>query len=177
MNKLYIYIKKIFHTFYEMIHYYLFNHKKSDLQLNMFQEIKILLDDNYNRAKKGDVWLCYFDINNNELINKSIDINNQLQLFNFLGENNAICYVNYRIQTGQIGLINVYNYKQRGLAKCMLSKVINDLQLHHIPSIWCVATKKNLFWANVFHKSFKFYNRPHVSVTGSGYAFHILNNE
>lgn len=76
--------------------------------------------------------------------------------------------------TGQIGLFFINEeYKNKGLGKQILSRVILDMQNEGQKGIFVCTSKDHKFWANVFDKSFKWKLRPHSSVTGSGYYMDI----
>lgn len=150
---------------------------KKQLKLSDFQEFRFIIDDTFNKVTNGNIWLCYFDKN------KQIDIINQI---NNMDKNliknrddveqiahKSIGYVSYKIKTGQIGLFFINkDYQNFGLGKQILLNIINEL-LFDNNEVWLITTKNHPFWSNVFENSFEYYDRPHDSVTGSGYKLNL----
>jgi len=108
----------------------------------------IISNDTWNNVINGEIIKYY-------LKNKDDDINN------YIG------YINYRINTGQIGLIRVdERYRKLGIGKQMLTEAIEDLKNHNIKSVWGVTSENHYFWSNVYSKSFQYKNKLHKSVSG-----------
>jgi predicted acetyltransferase len=149
----------------------LFSNKKS-LNLCDFNEIRIVIDDNWNMVPNGNIWLCYFDKNYPiESINPNL-IKNRDDAEEICSK--SIGYISYKITTGQIGLFSIIKkYQSRGLGKEILKKVIKEMELNGNKSVWAVTSQNHKFWSNVFDKSFEYNKRPHNSVTGSGYLLDI----
>jgi len=130
---------------------YILNKKPKPLSLDNFKEIRDVGNDNWNKIPNGEIYLKYFSDNGKE-----------------------IGYINYRISTGQICLFQLEEeYRNRGLGKQILGKVINDLKKLGIKEVWAITTENHEFWSNVYKKSFEYKKRPHKSVTGSGYSMKI----
>lgn len=150
---------------------------KKQINLSDFNQIRITIDDTYNKVKDGNIWLCYFDKKypTDTIDTKLIKNRDDVEKIAY----KSIGYVSYNIQTGQIGLffINKY-YQDKGLGKQILSNVIQEISLDKNKSIWVITPKDHQFWSNIFDKSFEFNQRPHNSVTGSGYLlnFNKYNN-
>lgn len=82
-----------------------------------------------------------------------------------------IAYTSFR-KTGQIGLIDVEpDYRRQGIAKFMLQSVEQELTCD---KIWAICTKEHYFWSN--QNGYTYEDRPHVSVTGSGFSKRIGEN-
>ncbi len=88
--------------------------------------------------------------------------------------NEQIAYISYRL-TGQIGLffVNKDEYRNLGIGKQILNNVIIDMQYHKIPYVWAITTPNHPFWHNVYKNGFTYSERPHLSVSGSGYKMKI----
>ena len=83
--------------------------------------------------------------------------------------NEHLGFVDFRSSTGQIGFIEVKEkYRRRGIANFMLSHVEKELLKNNITKVWLVCSKDHYFWSK--QKNYVFDNRPHASVTGSGYS-------
>ena len=125
--------------------------KPLPLILENFKELREVRDDTWNKVRNGEVYLKYFSDNGDE-----------------------IGYINYRNSSGQIGIFRLdEDYRNRGLGKQILAKVIEDLKKSNIKEVWAITSKNHSFWSNVFNKSFKYKDIPHKSVTGSGYSMKI----
>lgn len=148
---------------------------KKQFKLQDFQQFRFVIDDTWNNVPNGNIWLCYFDKNNQ--INEINQINNIDK--NLIKDRDdvekiahkSIGYVSYKNKTGQIGLFFINkDYQNLGLGKQILLNIINELVVDDKEkNIWAIATKSHPFWSNVFKQSFDFTSRPHDSVTGSGY--------
>ena len=92
-------------------------------------------------------------------------------------QDKCIGYIKYYLNTGQIGLFFIQKeYRDRGLGKQILTKVLMDLQKNNCNECWVVTTNGNNFWSNVFNKSFTYRDPVHNTVTGSGYFIDLKNN-
>ena len=75
---------------------------KEKLNLSDFYQIRIVIDDTYNKVKDGNIWLCYFDKKypidtiDTKLIKDRDDVEKIAH--------KSIGYVSYKVTTGQIGL-------------------------------------------------------------------------
>jgi hypothetical protein len=141
--------------------------KPKPLDISMFNEIRIVRDDKWNKVTDGEISLCYFDKSYDTSL---LDITNVDET-----QFKSVAYINYRIGTGQIGLffINKHDYQNRGLGKQILLSVINEMRLNNRKSVWAITSYEHPFWSNVFNKSFIKSKRPHLSVTGSGYVMRL----
>jgi hypothetical protein len=85
-----------------------------------------------------------------------------------LHNDKKIGYVNYRHHNGQIGIICVEkNYRNKGVGICTLNKIEEELIKNKVPTLWGITTKDHYFWSK--YKNIIWSERPHDSVTGSGY--------
>jgi hypothetical protein len=128
--------------------------------MNNFKEVKIdssqILQSNkyFTNNKPSDVILEYYD------------------------KDKCIGYIRYYLSTGQIGLFFIQKeYRNRGLGKQILSKVIIDLQENNCNECWIVTTKDHKFWSNIYNKSFTYREPVHESVIGGGYFINLKNQE
>jgi len=147
---------------------YLFKTKQK-ISLHEFKEISFAFDDTWNKIPKSDIWKCYFkkNFNFNEI---NLNITTQTEFENICEK--SIGYINYRTGTGQIGYFFINeNYRNKSLGKQILLNAILDMKNNKI--VWTIASHNHPFWSNVFNKSFKYSERPHMSVTGSGYLLHL----
>src|SRR5437868_4133165 len=128
------------------------------LTLNMFNEKKTISDDLWNDITNGEIAIKYTDKITNEWI----------------------CNINYRIHTGQIGLLFVNNlYQRKGLGTEMLTNAIKDIcNRSNVSNIWAVTTNNHPYWNNVKINGQKFHSKPpaHPSVTGSGYVLENIRS-
>jgi len=91
-------------------------------------------------------------------------------LLEYYDKDNRIGYIRYYNTTGQIGLFFIdEEYKNRGLGKQILSKIIKELKMNNCKGVWAVTTTNHPFWSNVYNKSFTYKDPVHSSVTGDGY--------
>ena len=124
------------------------NKETEKIFIENFIEARVVTDDEWNNVSNGNVRLSYLTKN----------------------DGREIGYIDYRNSTGQIGLFRLdEEYRNRGLGKQILSKVIEDLRQSNVSEVWAVTIEHHPFWSNVYNKSFTFRERPHLSVTGSGY--------
>jgi len=131
--------------------------QNTQLDLNKFKEIRYETSQNNNEVRD------YF------LYNKPGGIMKE-----YYDNDNRVGYIRYYITTGQIGLFFIEKpYRNRGLGKQILSKVINELQENNCDECWVVASNRHEFWSNVFNKSFTYRDPAHPSITGDGYYLHI----
>jgi hypothetical protein len=93
---------------------------------------------------------------------------------NKVNDETLIGYIKYRT-TGQIGLFFITNkeYKNCGLGKQILTKVINELVINQCEEVWAVTTDDHPFWSNVYNRHFIPRNPAHASVGGSGYYINL----
>ncbi len=147
--------------------------KRTKLDIKNFKEVKIKIDDTWNKVKNGETWVYYYE-KNFDTSKLAIDtIKNRHDLENICYKN-CIGYINYRTGTGQIGLFYINKkYQNRGLGKQILKKVMIDLKEHNNKTLWAVTSENHPFWSNVYAKSFEYKIRLHPSVTGSGYLLNL----
>lgn len=150
-------------------------YKKHKLNLSDFNEITIILDDDWNKISRGSIWKCYFE--KNEDTHKNIDTDN----INNRNDAERICaksvgYIHYRIGTGQIGLFFIKNkYANKGLGKQILAKTIEHMKISGNTHVWAVTLKDHPFWSNVYGQAFQYSKTLHPSVTGDGYILDLNN--
>jgi hypothetical protein len=150
---------------------------KKQLKLSDFQEFRFIIDDSFNKVTNGNIWLCYFDKNNqidsiNEINNMDKNLIKNRDDVEQIAHK-SIGYVSYKIKTGQIGLFFINkDYQNFGLGKQILLNIINEFMVEK-KKIWAVTSQNHPFWSNVFEQSFEFTSRPHESVTGSGYLLNL----
>ena len=151
--------------------YKLFTPKK--LILSDFKEIKFIINDDFNKVVNGNIWLCYFEKSFVPIFDpEHIKTRNEIEKIIY---QDWIGYISYKIKTGQIGLFFIKEpYKNRGLGKQILDKVILDLKSNNNQTVWAVTTDDHPFWSNVYNKSFEFQRPAHSSVTGSGYSLKLV---
>ena len=78
--------------------------------------------------------------------------------------NTFLGYVDFRKSTGQIGIIDVEEkYRRCGIATFLLTNVEKELS----GDIFAICSKDHYFWSK--QKGYMWHERPHNSVTGSGY--------
>ena len=122
------------------------------LNINDFNETQKISDDTWNNLPASEVRLTYFTKDTNQ----------------------EIGYIDYRRASGQVGLFRLdEQYRNKGLGKQILQRVIDDLKQHGIKSVWAVTTKDHEFWSNVFNKSFQYREPIQLPCTGHGYALDI----
>lgn len=123
----------------------------SPLHINDFKERKIVTNDTWNKIDNGSIKLKYYDEFNIE-----------------------IGYITYKLHVGQIGIF-VFDkkYRNRGLGKQILLKVIKDMKSNQVKEVWTVTRDDHPFWSNVFNNSFIKRDSVHMSVSGSGYFMKI----
>ncbi len=151
--------------------------KKPTLKLEDFNEITIIINDDWNKVEKGNVWKCYFEksVKLNDLNIDSVKDRKGAENIAF----RSIGYISYKIKTGQIGLFFIDpKFRNLGLGKQILTRVINDIKTNQNKSkqtltVWAVTTKDHPFWSNVYDKSFEYKSKPHSSVKGSGYVLNF----
>ena len=94
--------------------------------------------------------------------------NGQVKL-NTYYKNERIAFVSFRSFTGQIGLIDVdEKYRRQGIAISMLKLVEKDMMQNSVNKIWAICSFGHYFWS--VQTGYTFEDRPHNSVTGSGYS-------
>jgi len=146
--------------------------KRQKINLTDFVEVTIVIDDEWNDIKNGSVWRAYFNKNSYHLNSDNLNVKNRDDTEKICQK--SIGYIHYKIGTGQIGLFYIDDeYRNKGLGTQILLKTIEDIKLHNNKTVWVVAPNNNLFWSNVLNKKFKYSQRPHLSVTGSGYYLKI----
>jgi GNAT superfamily N-acetyltransferase len=97
--------------------------------------------------------------NLNNFIEKTIimkDPNNKL--VEYYENNDKIGYIYYNLQNGSINIFYINEkYRNQGLGKQILNKVINEMKDYNIDILWVTnASKYNEFWKNVNNKSFTY---------------------
>jgi len=146
---------------------------KKRLDIRDFKELKIKIDDTWNKVEKGETWIYYYD-KNFDTSKLDIDTIKNRDDIQEICYKNCIGYINYRTRTGQIGLFFINkHYQNRGLGKQILNKVIIDLKEHNNKTVWTITSVEHPFWSNVYNKSFEYKRRPHTSVTGDGYLLNL----
>jgi N-acetylglutamate synthase-like GNAT family acetyltransferase len=84
--------------------------------------------------------------------------------------------IRYKLFVGQIGLFYIdKEYRNCGLGKQILDKVIMDMEDYGVEEVWAVTSKNHEFWSNVYKKSFTYKDPVHSTVRGSGYICKIKN--
>lgn len=127
---------------------------KNKLSLKQFKERRTVSDDTWNCVKDSEVHIQYLTSDDTE-----------------------VGFINYRLSTGQIGLLFITNekYIRRGLGTQMVERAINEMKQHKIDKVWAVTRDNHEFWEKVLN--FQPSKRPHKSVTGSGYELDIRSYE
>ena len=127
---------------------------KNKLSLEQFKERRTISDDTWNGIKDSEVHIQYLTSNDTE-----------------------VGFINYRLSTGQIGLLFITNekYIRRGLGTQMVERAINEMKQHKIGKVWAVTRDNHEFWKTM--SGFQPSKRPHKSVTGSGYERDIHSYE
>lgn len=158
-----------------MINIFKYFYKKKTIKIEEFKEIKIVINDDWNKIKNGNTWLCYYNKDfNTKTLENSLVINRDQIEENYL--KNSVGYISYKTTTGQIGLFFIKKkYQNQGFGKQILDKVIKDLVFHNQKKVFAITTENHPFWSNVYNGAFEFKKRPHESVTGSGYLLDIKN--
>ena len=123
---------------------------KNRLFLEQFQEKRTVSDDTWNKVPNSEIHIQYLT-----------------------AENEEIGYINYRRATGQIGLLFITNlkYERRGLGTQMVLRAINEMKQHNISKVWAITHDDHPYWNRALN--FRPSQRPHNSVTGSGYEMDI----
>jgi hypothetical protein len=111
----------MFHLF-KQVSDMLFTTKPEKLCLTDFIEVRMVMDDNYNKKTNGSIRLCYFvitDASNNKLIHFGNKKDARRHIETICSK--SIGYISYRIATGQIGLFFINSdYQNRNLGKQIL---------------------------------------------------------
>lgn len=117
--------------------------------LGDFEEKVIVKDDTFNLVKNGEIRKEYYE------------------------NNNRVAYVQYRLQSGQIGFLWVlHKYDINILGEQLLNRAFDDImEKGKATEIWSATFFKEDFWDNVWNKSFTFKEPVHPTVTGGGYYF------
>ena len=129
---------------------YLNNCSKHRFNLEQFMEKKTVSDDTWNCVPNSEIHIQYLTPYKKE-----------------------VGFINYRLSTGQIGLLFITNseYARKGLGTQMVLRAINEMKKHRITKVWAITRDNHEFWENL--PDFKPSQRPHNSVTGSGYEMHL----
>lgn len=120
--------------------------------ISNFKQVRIVKDDTWNNIPESEILVEFYNIDK------------------------KIGHIQYRLGTGQIGLIYLdEEYRGYGLGKQILTDTINEMKKNNIKDIWAVTSKSHDFWSNVFDKSFKWYDSKdlHPSVSGDGYKMKL----
>lgn len=146
MNKIY----KCFNCFTKNFYLY------KPLNINNFREVKyVSTDDSYPPT--------YFTNKKNFAI-----------LLEYYDKNEKIGYIRFYFKTGQIGSFFIYaEYKNCGLGKQILSKVIKELKDNNCKEVWVMTSTDHLFWSNVYNKSFTYREPVHPTDGGDGYFMEL----
>lgn len=151
------------------------------VHIQSLYEVKVVCNDCYN-SRLGDsdgkyVGRYYFttpiDTSRYTLDRPHCSTEESRDMMNNLA-NMSVAYIQYRLLTGQIGLFYIHKeYRDRGLGKQILLRVISDMKTEGRTEVFAITTKNHPFWSNVFNKSFVWKDRPHSSVTGDGYWMNL----
>lgn len=129
-----------------------YNNTNCSLNISYFTEKKSLHYDYHNKIENGETLLQYFDDDTKCNIG----------------------HIKYRHHNGQICLFALDKpYRNQGLGRQILDKVISDVSKKDVKEIWVVASAGHYFWSNVYNKRFIYRNPPHNSVIGDGYVMKI----
>jgi GNAT superfamily N-acetyltransferase len=131
---------------------------QTKLCLANFNENRKILDDTWNHVPNGEVDIIYND--------------------KITGD--WVANINYRIKSGQIGLLFVDSkYHRRGLGREILTNAISHIRevSPETRTVWAITSDNHSFWSQIEIDGKKFYHRPsrqvHQSVTGSGYVYDL----
>lgn len=104
-----------------------------------------------------------------KLLRNSIDsFNSEIYTFGHPVTQEQIIHVQFKRNTGQIGLIYVHElYRKQGLAKWTIKLLEDEFRLHGLDEIWVACSKDHYYWSK--QKDFHYRNPSHPSVTGEGY--------
>ena len=116
----------------------------SKIECGCLEFNKKIVNDKYNKVPNGET---HMDILHND---------------------EKIGYVNYRQHNGQIGIIYIeQKYRNKGVGTCTLKKIEEELIKNKVTKLYTITTKDHYFWSK--YKYIIWNERPHDSVTGSGY--------
>ena len=138
---------------------------KEILNLNNFKIHTHISDDNFNNFKNGEITKYLLP---NSLDHITFDTND------FYRTNKAIGMINYRIHSGQVGIFYLEpEFRNKGLGKQIILKVMKEMKDNETKKMFAVTTRDNVFWSNVFNKSFAYVDRVDENVTGMGYIMEL----
>lgn len=157
------------------------------IDINNLHEVKLTRFDtwntnNQNNSTRNDyIWRIYFlsgtvpeyDVTKCYLPNKSSD---EIRRSDECLASKGIAYIAYRTKTGQIGLFFIKpEYRNSGLGKQILLRAIDDIRNNNCMKVFAITSENHPFWSNVFKQSFRWSQRPDMSVTGSGYCLELFD--
>lgn len=134
---------------------------------------RIFLQKNFG-LKKGLTYVYGLNHshNLNDFIKKTVIMKDSShKLVEYYENNEKIGYIYYNIKNGSINVFYINEkYRNQGLGKQMLDKVIDEMKDYNIDTIWVTnASKYNEFWKNVYNKSFTYTFPVGVEPHLSGY--------
>ena len=142
----------VINTFTKLLSNTFINKFKNNFSINYDNlfEIRKVSDDEHNNVKNADIWCTYYYMNK------------------------EIGYINYRISVGQIGHFWLDpEFRNKGIGKEIFKNIIKEMKYNNLSEVWCVCSKDNVFWKNVFNQKMIWKDPVHKSVTGHGYILKI----
>ncbi len=114
---------------------------------------------NTSRKLLQYVYGLNYNHNLNNFLEKTIITKDpNYKLVEYYEKNNKIGYIYYNLKIGSIDILYINEkYRNQGLGKQILDKVIDEMKNYNIDTLWVTnASKYNEFWKNVNNKSFTY---------------------
>ncbi len=120
----------------------------NDNLCNLFKQLNI------NKNKFNDTKYLYL---NNFHQSISTPNNSGNIIINYYDGNENIGLTQYNIKTGEISMIIINReYRGKSLGKQIVCNIIEDMRLNNLKQVWVQSPRNQIFWSNVFNKSFTF---------------------